>query len=203
MNKTLLASLFLLLPFSVMAQDVAPSYAVPGFPSAQRLIPNVNGLCISSDGSNTAVPCAGGSSQSVTQGTTPWAENLTQFGGTAVSLGQKVAASSIPVVLPSTTTIPVGPTKGAPINCGLTTNATPGNPSTAIAANLATDHIALQNNGTAPILFSFVVTTGLNSTNSFSLAAGQGWNNPASSLDTSALTVASGTASQPLACEYH
>jgi hypothetical protein len=37
----------------------------------------------------------------VQQGTTPWADNVSQFGGTAVSLGQKVSASSIPVVIAS------------------------------------------------------------------------------------------------------
>lgn len=38
---------------------------------------------------------------SVTQGTTPWADNISQFGGSAVSLGSKVSASSIPVVIAS------------------------------------------------------------------------------------------------------
>lgn len=44
----------------------------------------------------------------VTQGTTPWVDNIAQFGGTAVSLGQKVMASSMPVVIASDqTAIPV------------------------------------------------------------------------------------------------
>lgn len=38
---------------------------------------------------------------SVTQGTTPWADNISQFGGSTVSLGSKVSASSMPVVLAS------------------------------------------------------------------------------------------------------
>ena len=38
---------------------------------------------------------------SVTQGIIPWSDNIAFFGGTAVSLGQKVSASSIPVVLAS------------------------------------------------------------------------------------------------------
>jgi hypothetical protein len=37
----------------------------------------------------------------VTQSTTPWSDNIAQFGGTAVSLGSKVSASSIPVVIAS------------------------------------------------------------------------------------------------------
>lgn len=39
--------------------------------------------------------------QSVTQGTIPWSDNIAFFGGTAVSLGQKVSASSMPVVIAS------------------------------------------------------------------------------------------------------
>lgn len=37
----------------------------------------------------------------VDQGTTPWVNNITQIGGSAISLGQKVMASSIPVVIAS------------------------------------------------------------------------------------------------------
>lgn len=37
----------------------------------------------------------------VQQGTPPWAMNITQYGGVATTLGQKVSASSIPVVLAS------------------------------------------------------------------------------------------------------
>lgn len=40
-------------------------------------------------------------SVSVTQGTTPWSDNIAQFGGVAVSLGSKVSTSSIPVVIAS------------------------------------------------------------------------------------------------------
>ena len=43
----------------------------------------------------------GGGGGSVTQGTVPWVDNISQFGGAAVSLGQKVSASSIPVVVSS------------------------------------------------------------------------------------------------------
>lgn len=38
---------------------------------------------------------------SVTQGTSPWIDNISQWGGTATTLGQKVSASSVPVVLAS------------------------------------------------------------------------------------------------------
>lgn len=261
----------------------------------------------------------GGGGGSVTQGTVPWADNISQFGGVTVNLGQQTTAASIPVTLPSDGTLPLpagaatsalqptnaaqgsttagqtgpltqgsvvgsppvyttgttqpvtintsgalrtningvfsstgvaalqafsasaaatnaamgiagvylstpatvansnsigiqtdnngniqtAPTRGVPTGCGLTTSATPGNTSTAISANLVNRHVMLQNNGTAAILFSFTVTTGLTATNSFSLSAGQTWTNPNSFVPTSALTVASGTASQPLMCEYN
>lgn len=37
----------------------------------------------------------------VTQGTVPWVDNISQWGGVATSLGQKATASSVPVTLPS------------------------------------------------------------------------------------------------------
>lgn len=52
----------------------------------------------------------------VQQGTPPWSNNITQWGGSATTLGQKVMASSVPVVLASDqsavtiTTIPGNPT---------------------------------------------------------------------------------------------
>jgi len=42
---------------------------------------------------------SGASGGSVTQGTTPWVDNITQIGGSAISLGQALATASIPVVL--------------------------------------------------------------------------------------------------------
>lgn len=43
----------------------------------------------------------GGGGGSVTQGTSPWVDNFSQFGGTNVSIGQQLAAASLPVVLNS------------------------------------------------------------------------------------------------------
>lgn len=97
----------------------------------------------------------------------------------------------------------VAPSANSLVNCGGSTSATINTPTTLLAAALATKVIVLQNNGTVPILFSFVVTTGLSTTNSFSLAAGQTWTSPGSVTPNNALTVASGTASQPIACEYN
>ena len=37
----------------------------------------------------------------VTQGTSPWLDNITEFGGAAFALGQQLAAASLPVVLPA------------------------------------------------------------------------------------------------------
>lgn len=47
----------------------------------------------------TATNAASISVGSVTQGNPPWTENITQIGGSAISLGQALAAASIPVVL--------------------------------------------------------------------------------------------------------
>lgn len=44
---------------------------------------------------------SGGSGGSVTQGTVPWSDNISQFGGSTVALGQGVMASSMPVVIAS------------------------------------------------------------------------------------------------------
>jgi hypothetical protein len=44
---------------------------------------------------------SGGSGGSVTQGTVPWLDNISQFGGSTVALGQGVMASSMPVVIAS------------------------------------------------------------------------------------------------------
>jgi len=62
------------------------------FPSTQSGTWNV-GL---SAGSNTI-----GTVNQGTANATPWNENIAQWGGTATSLGQKVSASSVPVVLAS------------------------------------------------------------------------------------------------------
>lgn len=52
---------------------------------------------------NLKTVLAAGSSTigAVTQGTTPWVDNISQFGGSAVSLGQKLMAASMPVVIAS------------------------------------------------------------------------------------------------------
>lgn len=50
------------------------------------------------------------------QGGAPWSNNITQVGGSAVTLGQKTSANSIPVVLPSdqTVSVTVSSTTGVP-----------------------------------------------------------------------------------------
>lgn len=42
-----------------------------------------------------------GGGGSVTQGTSPWVDNITQIGGTSITLGQKTSSASLPVVLAS------------------------------------------------------------------------------------------------------
>lgn len=51
------------------------------------------------DGSAHTQPISG--TVTTTQGTSPWVENLTQVGGSALTLGQKTSAASIPVVISS------------------------------------------------------------------------------------------------------
>ena len=75
---------------------------------------------------------SGGGGGSVTQGTTPWVDNISQFGGTAVSIGQQPRAASIPVALASdqaATTI-------TPTTVGTSTTSTP-----LIAAGAATKRL--------------------------------------------------------------
>jgi hypothetical protein len=50
---------------------------------------------------NSPIPTGSNTIGAVTQGTTPWVDNLTQVGGAAITLGQKVSASSLPVVIAS------------------------------------------------------------------------------------------------------
>ena len=49
----------------------------------------------------------GGGGGSVTQGTIPWADNIADFGGVTVNIGQQIKAASMPVVLASDETVPV------------------------------------------------------------------------------------------------
>lgn len=62
----------------------------------------------------TAAGSSGGGS--VTQGTSPWVDNITQVGGSALALGQALAAASLPVVLTAaqiTTLTPVSKAEDA------------------------------------------------------------------------------------------
>ena len=54
---------------------------------------------LTATGTSLNVNITGGGGGSVTQGTVPWVDNITQIGGAAFSLGQQLAAASLPVVL--------------------------------------------------------------------------------------------------------
>ncbi len=57
-------------------------------------------------GSGVSLPSGSNTIGAVNQGTanaTPWNDNIAQFGGSTVTLGQQTAANSIPVILPSAT----------------------------------------------------------------------------------------------------
>lgn len=58
----------------------------------------------------------------VTQSTTPWADNISQYGGVSTSLGQKVSASSIPVVIASDNTVAIS-AASLPLPTGAATSA--------------------------------------------------------------------------------
>jgi len=60
--------------------------------------------------------------QAVTQSTTPWVDNISQFGGASVSLGQKVSASSMPVVIASDDTVAIS-AASLPLPTGAATSA--------------------------------------------------------------------------------
>jgi hypothetical protein len=55
----------------------------------------------------------------VTQSGAPWSQNLTQIGGSTLTIGQQLAAASIPVILPSATITALTP----PSNTGYSTSA--------------------------------------------------------------------------------
>lgn len=76
------------------------------------------------------------------QGTSPWVENLSQFGGAAVSLGSKVSASSIPVVIASDDIVAISAT-ALPLPTGASTSANQTTANTSLASILAN-----QTNGT-------------------------------------------------------
>lgn len=88
------------------------------------------------------------------QGGAPWSENLTQVGGSAVSLGQKVSASSIPVVIASDqTSIPVTKvdlTPSAPTTASIGTSS-----AQAVAAAATRKGLILRNTSTSGQRISF------------------------------------------------
>jgi len=67
------------------------------------------------DGTGGTQPVSG--TVTVLQGTTPWTDNITQVGGSAISLGQKTMANSFPVTISSDqTAFPVTANAGTNLN---------------------------------------------------------------------------------------
>ena len=83
---------------AVNIQDGGNSITVDGTVAVSSVSGNVT--VVQPTGTNLHVVVDSGSI-SATQGTSPWNDNLTQVGGSAVSLGQKTMANSIPVVIAS------------------------------------------------------------------------------------------------------
>lgn len=76
----------------------------------QKTMANSSPITIASDQSAIPVTQSGAWAVTANQGSanaTPWNQNLSQVGGSAITLGQKTSANSIPVVLPSDQTITV------------------------------------------------------------------------------------------------
>lgn len=75
---------------------------------------------------NVALPTGANTIGAVTQASGPWTQNLTQVGGSAITLGQKTMANSVPVVLASDqTAIPVSQSGTWTVQPGNTANTTP------------------------------------------------------------------------------
>lgn len=73
----------------------------------QATATNLNATVVQPTGTNLHTVVDSGT-VSVTQGTSPWVDNLTQVGGSAIALGQTTMAASLPVTIASNqTTIPV------------------------------------------------------------------------------------------------
>lgn len=70
----------------------------------------------------------GGSGGAVTQGTTPWVDNISQVGGSAITLGQKTTANSFPVTLSSDGTYATAANQATGNNTLTTINTTLGSP---------------------------------------------------------------------------
>lgn len=139
----------LLAASSAFAQDVAPSYAVPGYPTAPRA-PVVVSLCASSDGSNTTVPCSSGGSVSIT-GPLPAGSNLIgtvmtrQTSGVPyIGLAHEVVTGGTPVTVFAANSIL---TQGFIYNSSASpiyVSPVAANPATAPASGGATDGVSVE-----------------------------------------------------------
>ena len=139
-SKNLLVSVNAALPAGTnvighIIVDTAPTTAVTGtfwpYSLGQQLAASSVPVVLTASQLTTLTPL---STVAVTQSTSPWvssctaancAVNVAQFGGSSVSLGQQLAAASIPVILPSATITTLTPPTAAAIG-------------TAVAADLTT-----------------------------------------------------------------
>jgi hypothetical protein len=88
---------------SAVTQPVSGSVSVSNFPATQP----VSGTVTANQGTANA---------------TPWNENVAQFGGSAVSIGQQLSAASIPVVLPATQITALTPPTTVTVTQGTASN---------------------------------------------------------------------------------
>lgn len=87
---------------------------------------------------STTVPStsSGGGGGSVTQGTSPWVDNISQIGGVAIALGQTTMSASVPVTIASNQpAVPVSLTSTSVTTVTTVTNVGAGNAAATIAAD--------------------------------------------------------------------
>jgi hypothetical protein len=88
------------LPVTIASNQSTLNVAVTNFPATQPVSGTVTALQGTSPWVVSGTTTISGP-VAVTQDTIPWSDNIAQYGGVATSLGQKVSASSVPVVIAS------------------------------------------------------------------------------------------------------
>lgn len=130
------------------------------------------------------------------QGTTPWAENVSQFGGNSVVTGTGASGAGIPrVTVASDSTVITAPSRGTLTDNSGTTSATPSTSTTLMASNANRKYLLIQNVGTTAIWINFT-STATTTQPSFQLQPGGSFVQESNFVTTEAITVISAVASQ-------
>ena len=143
----------------------------------------------------SCIPYLSGASTEVTVNNTA-DQNLAQVGGATVSLGQKVAASSIPVTLASDKPIPVDPSTGTLTDRSGTITAG-GTAQQLAAANTNRRYLLIQNEHATETLWFNFTTTATAAEPSFQIPAGGSFVMEAGYISTEAVSVIAATTGHP------